>query len=40
MAYRIVESDDTNHGDAFYMLTGTSDFDYLLDLMVTKGQID
>ena len=39
MALRIVASDDTNHGDAFYMLTGTSDFDYILDLMVTKGQI-
>ena len=36
----LIASDDTNHGDAFYMLTGTSDFEYVLDLMITKGQID
>ena len=37
MANLIVNEDGANHGDAFYMLTGTGDFDYLLDLMVTKG---
>ena len=31
---------NSDHGDAFYMLTGTTDFDYVLDLMVLKGQID
>ena len=39
MALSLLASDNATHGDAFYMLTGTSDFDYILDLMVTKGQI-
>ena len=37
---QIIASDNTNHGDAFYMLTGTNDFEYVLELMVTNGQID
>ena len=30
----LVASDGVNHGQAYYMITGTSDFEYLLDNMV------
>ena len=35
----LLATDNTNHGSAFYMLTGTDDFEYLLDSMVSKEQI-
>lgn len=40
MTNLLLNEDGTNHGDAFYMLTGTNDFEYTLDLMVINGQID
>ena len=39
MANLLIESDYANHGSAFYMLTGTSDFGYLLDIMYEAQMI-
>ena len=36
----LLETDDTNHGSAFYMLSGTSDFEYVLDIMQDNDLID
>ena len=33
-------AEDSTHGNAYYMLTGTSDFEYLLDIMVESEMID
>ena len=35
MAQELIATDSTNHGSAFYMITGTPDFNYALDVMVT-----
>ena len=35
----LVQSNNVNHGSAYYMLTGTDDYEYLLDTMVKKQQI-
>ena len=32
-------ADDGTHGNAYYMLTGTNDFEYLLDIMVDSETI-
>ena len=37
---QLIASDDDKHGSAFMMLTGTNDFEYMLDLMVENEQID
>ena len=33
----LVATDDTNHGSALYMLTGTDDYEYVLDIMVSNS---
>ena len=33
----LVATDNTNHGSAFYMLTGTNDFEYILDTMIANN---
>ena len=35
----LVDTDNTNYGKAYYMLTGTDDFEYILDIMVANQQI-
>ena len=30
----LLATDDTNHGSAYYMLTGTEDYEWMLDSMV------
>jgi hypothetical protein len=35
----LVETDNINHGSAFYMLTGTTDFEYVLDTMIENNTI-
>ena len=32
----LVATDSTNYGNAYYMLTGTDDFEYILDIMVAN----
>lgn len=36
----ILATDTVNHGSAFYMLTGTEDYEYYLDILVDNGTID
>ena len=33
----LVATDNSNHGSAFYMLTGTNDFEYILDTMIANN---
>ena len=40
MANLLIATDDINHGSAFYALSGTNDFSYILDIMVNNGQLD
>ena len=35
-ANELVATDNTNYGKAYYMLTGTDDFEYILDIMVAN----
>ena len=37
---QLVATDSTNHGSAFYMITGTEDFEYYLDILVDNGTLD
>ena len=36
---QLATTDSTNYGDAYYILTGTSNFGYILDDMVDEGLI-
>ena len=36
---QIIDTDSTNHGTAFYMLTGNRDFNYLIDMMISDGLV-
>ena len=35
----LIATDGTNHGSAYYMLTGTDDFEYVLDIMAADSLI-
>ena len=39
MANLLIAAEASQHGAAYYMLTGTSDFEYVLDIMVEAEMI-